>query len=217
MTKKEEEWTVHDIVVICALCCLCYGAGIVLLYIKSLLGLGLIIIPTLFIIPALIEAKKKLKNYLKERRRIKRLLDSEQIIIGGTPQKHHKKKKREPDVFDYPSINDETSKGKLMEELGLFYEKRTKKASFTETDIEEHTKSTTPNRTYSQLNELFDALNHRKRIRIAHDANIGSGHHGGSIKRMVEAEAKRRGVSISTRMKGKDIVIEMERSPKRVV
>jgi len=94
-----------------------------------------------------------------------------------------------------------------MRELGLFYEKKEKKVSFARKIIEP-VKSSTPNRTYSQLNELFEALTYRKRIRIAHHANIGSGHHGGSIRKMVKAEAKRRKINITVRMKGKDLIIE---------
>ena len=211
MTKREVEWSNREIYIMFIWCIFFYALGVLLLYFKVLSGLGLVFVSTLFIIPTLIEARKKIRRYLKNRRIDKLRKTRETFIVGGEPQEHHKKKKQ-PDVFDYPWFDDETSKGKMMEELGLFYKKRTKKVPFTETNIAEHTKSTTPNRTYSQLNALFNALNRRKKIRIAHDANIGSGHHGGSIKRMVEAEAKRRGIDISVRMKGKDIIIERERS-----
>ena len=105
-------------------------------------------------------------------------------------------------------IDDSISKGTVMRELGLFYEKKQKNISFLEKEITEPTKVSNPNRTYSQLNKLFEALTYRKRIRIAHNANIGSGHHGSSIRKMVKTEAKRRGVNITVRMKGKDIIIE---------
>ena len=206
MTRREEEWCNREICTMLILCIFLYALGVVLLYFKVLFGLGLVFVSTLFFIPALGEAKKKLKGYLKERRAKKLRKARETIIVGGTPQKYHKKKRQQGYVI-YPTIDDSVSKGKAMRELGLFYEKKQKKVSFTEKVIE-HTKSSTPNRTYTQLNELFEALKYHKRIRIAHDANIGSGHHGGSIKRMVEAEAKRRGVPISVRMKGEDIIIE---------
>ena len=181
-----------------------------MLYFKVLFGLGLVFVSTLFFIPTLGEANKKIRGYLKERRIEKVRRTRETVIVGGTPQKHHKKKKqREP--VECPVINDSISKGSMMRELGLFYEKKPflkKKSSIKE--IAELTKTSNPNRTYSQLNELFDALNYRKRIRIKHDANIGSGHHGSSIKKMVEAEAKRRGIDISVRMKGKGLIIKKE-------
>ena len=216
MTKKEEEWTVHDIVVISAMCCLCYGTGIVLLYIKSLLGLGLIIIPTLFIIPALIDAKKKLKNYLKERRRIKRLLDSEQIIIGGAPQKHHKKKKWQPAVFDYPIIiDDETSKGKMMQELGLWYEKPAKLVSFEEKKV--NTVTSQKHERTNKLGTIFDTLEAYGKIRFSYQAHVGA-LRGKDIGRFVKIEAKRRGLDVTVKEKGKDVIISMaKRSGKTVV
>ena len=188
-----------------AYCIFFYALGIILLYFKVLFGLGLVFVATLFFIPSLTEANKKIRGYLKERRTEKLRRTRETVIVGGTPQKHHKKKKQQ-EPNKYPVINDFISKGSVMRELGLFYEKKQKKDIVTETI--EYEKSTNPNRTYSQLNELFEALTYRKRIRIAHHANIGSGHHGNSIKKMAKAEAKRRGVNITVRMKGKDLIIE---------
>ena len=213
MTRRKEEWGNRETCFMLACCVLFYIFGILLLYFKVLFGLGLIFVATLFFIPALIEAKKKAIGYFKERRIEKLRKTRETIIVGGTPQKHHKKKRQHEYVI-YPTIDDSISKGKAMRELGLFYEKKQKKVSFVE--IAEPTKSSTPNRTYSQLNELFEALNYHKRIRIKHDANIGSGHHGGSIRKMVEAEAKRRGLSnVSVKQKGKDIIISMSKSTER--
>jgi len=207
--RRNEEWTKHEICFMLAYCVLVYILGVLLLYYSVLFGLGLVFVATLFFIPALSEAKKKLAEYAKTRRIEKLRKTRELIIVGGTPQKHHKKKQRHELAVEYPTIDDFVSKGKLMRELGLSYEKKKQKqkVSFTETTVE-HTKSPIPGRTYRQLNGLFDALDYYKRIRITHDACIGSGHHGGSIKRMVEAEAKRREVSLSVRMKGKDIIIE---------
>ena len=203
MRKKKDNSVIYDLV----WCILIYIGGVLLLVIFQdyLFPLGLFFIATLFIIPTLIEAKKKLTEYAKKRRIEKLRKTRETIIVGGTPQKHHKKKRQQGYVI-YPTIDDSVSKGKVMRELGLFYEKKQKKVPITA--IAKPTKPSTPGRTYRQLNELFDALNYHKRIRITHHANIGPGHHGGSIKRMVEAEAKRRGVSISVRVKGKDIIIE---------
>ena len=214
MNKRNEAWNNRETCFMLAYCILFYILGVLLLYFKVLFGLGLIFVATLFFIPALIEAKKKAIGYFKKRRIEKLRKNRETIIVGGTPQKHHKKKRQHEYVI-YPTIDDSISRGKAMRELGLFYEKKQKKVSFVE--IAEPTKSSTPNRTYSQLNELFEALNYHKRIRIAHHANIGSGHHGGSIRKMVEAEAKRRRVSISVRAKGKDIIIELTRENKRKI
>ena len=205
MSKRNEAWNNRETYFMITYCIFLYALGIVLLYFKVLFGLGVIFVATLFFIPSLTEANKKVRRYLKERRAEKLRRTRETVIVGGTPQKHHKKKKqREP--VKCPAINDFISKGKVMRELGLFYEKKQKKDTVTETT--EPTKTPNPNRTYSQLNELFEALTYRKRIRIAHHANIGSGHHGSSIRKMVEAEAKRRGIDISVRMKGKDVIIE---------
>ena len=198
-------------------CIIFYAVGILLLYFKVLFGFGFVLVSTIFFIPALIEARKKIRIYRKKRRTEKLRRTQETVIVGGIPQEHHKKKKLQPDVFDYPGINGATSKGKMMEELGLWYDKHAKRFSFEEKKEEEPTRSGTIGRGYRQLNELFNALNYRKRIRIAHDANIGSGHHGDSIKRMVETEAKRRGLYITVIEKGKDIIIETKRSNKRVV
>ena len=205
MTRRKEEWNNRETCFILAYCIFFYVLGIILLYFKVLFGLGLIFVATLFFIPSLTEANKKVKGYLKERRAEKFRRTRETVIVGGTPQKHHKKKKKREPV-KCPAINDFISKGSVMRELGLFYEKKQKKGTVTE--ITELTKTSNPNRTYSQLNKLFEALTYRKRIRIAHHANIGSGHHGNSIRKMVEAEAKRRGVNITVRMKGKDLIIE---------
>lgn len=205
MNKRKEEWNNRETCFMLTCCIFLYVLGIILLYFKVLFGLGLILVATLFFIPSLTEANKKVKRYLKERRAEKLRRIRETVIVGGTPQKHHKKKKKR-ELVKCPVINDFVSKGKVMRELGLFYEKKQKKDTVTE--ITELTKTSNPNRTYSQLNELFEALTYRKRIRIAHHANIGSGHHGNSIRKMVEAEAKRRGVNITVRMKGKDIIIE---------
>ena len=205
MNKRKEEWNNRETCFMLAYCIFFYALGIILLYFKVLFGLGLIFVATLFFIPALGEAIKKVRGYLKERRAEKLRRTRETVIVGGTPQKHHKKKRQHEYVI-YPIIDDSISRGKAMRELGLFYEKKQKKDTVTE--ITEPTKTSNPNRTYSQLNELFEALTYRKRIRIAHHANIGSGHHGNSIRKMVEAEAKRRGVNITVRMKGKDLIIE---------
>ena len=208
MTKRNsEEWNNRETCFMLTYCTLCFISGVILfLHFDVLIGLGVILIATIFLTPSLIEAKKKVGNYLKERRAEKLRRTRETFIVGGTPQKHHKKKKqREPTKC--PVIDDFISKGKAMRELGLFYEKKEKKVSFTKiADLQ--IKPSTPSRTYRQLNGLFDALNYRKRIRIAHQANICSGHHGDSIRKMVETEAKRRGVSISVRMKGGDLIIE---------
>ena len=217
MTKRNEEESNSEIYIMVIYCIFLYAVGVALLYFKALFGLGFILVSTLFFVPTLIEARKKIRGYLKKRRIEKLRKNRETVVVGGTPQEHHHKKKRQPDVFDYPGINGATSKGKMMEELGLWYDKPAKRFSFEEKETIEPTKSSTPGRTYRQLNELFDALNYRKRIRIAHDANIGSGHHGNSIRKMVETEAKRRGVYITVIEKGKDIIIEMKRSKKRVV
>ena len=203
--RRNEEWTNHEICFMLAYCVLFCILGVLLIYFRVLFGLGVILVATLFFVPTLKEAKKKLAEYAKTRRIENLRKTRELIIIGGTPQKHHKKNKHEP--VEYPTIDDFVSKGKLMRELGLSYEKKNPKVSFTETTVEP-TKLSVPGRTYRQLNGLFDALNYYKKIRITHDACIGSGHHGGSIKTMVEAEAKRREVSLSVRMKGKDIIIE---------
>ena len=205
MNKRKEEWNNRETCFMLAYCIFFYALGIILLYFKVLFGLGLVFVATLFFIPSLTEANKKIRGYLKERRTEKLRRTRETVIVGGTPQKHHKKKKQQ-EPNKYPVINDFISKGSVMRELGLFYEKKQKKDIVTETI--EYEKSTNPNRTYSQLNELFEALTYRKRIRIAHHANIGSGHHGNSIKKMAKAEAKRRGVNITVRMKGKDLIIE---------
>ena len=206
MTRRKEEWNNREICFILAYCIFIYALGILLLFFKILFGLGLILVATMFFIPALGEAKKKVKGYLKERRAEKFRKIRETVIVGGISQKHHKKKKqREPNK--YPTINDFVSKGSVMRELGLFYEKKQKKVSFAE-KIVPLKSSSVPSRTYSQLNGLFNALNHCKKIRIMHQANIGSGHHGGSIRKMVKAEAKRRGINITVRLKGKDIIIE---------
>ncbi len=187
-------------------CILCFISGVILLfYFDVLIGLGVVLISAIFLIPSLIEAKKKVGNYLKERRAEKLRRIRETFIVGGTPQKHHKKKKQREHV-KCPTIDDFISKGTAMRELGLFYEKKSKKVTIMK--MREQIKPSAPSRTYRQLNGLFDALNYRKRIRIAHQANIGSGHHGDSIRKMVETEAKRRGVSISVRMKGGDLIIE---------
>lgn len=208
MTKrKSEEWNNRETCFMLTYCILCFISGIILLiYFDVLIGLGVILISAIFLIPSLIEAKKKVGSYLKERRAGKLRQIRETFIVGGTPQKHHKKKKqRQP--AKCPVINDFISKGTAMRELGLFYEKKSKKVTFAKI-AELQIKSSAQSRAYRQLNELFDALKYRKRIRIAHQANIGSGHHGDSIRKMVETEAKRRGVSISVRMKGEDIIIE---------
>jgi len=205
--RRNEEWTKHETCFMLAYCVLFYILGVLLLYWGVLLGLGFIIVASLVFIPSLSEAKKKLAEYVKTRRMEKLRKTREVIIVGGTPQKHHKKKQKHELVVEYPTIDDSVSKGKVMRELGLSYEKKKQKVSFTET-TPKHTKSV-PGRTYRQLNDLFDALDYYKRIRITHAARIGSaGHHGSSIKKMVEAEAKRREVSLSVRMKGKDIIIE---------
>ena len=204
--KRKEEWNNRETCFMLAYCVFIYALGVLLLiYFKVLFGLGLILVATMFFIPALIEANKKIRGYLKERRAEKLRQIRETVIVGGTPQKHHKKKKQQ-EPNKYPAINDFVSKGGVMQELGLFYEKKQKKDTITE--ITEPIKTSNPNRTYNQLNELFEALTYRKRIRIAHHANIGSGHHGSSIRKMVEAEAKRRGLNITVRMKGKDLIIE---------
>lgn len=205
MTRRKEEWNNTETSFMLAYCVFLYVLGIILLYFKVLFGLGLIFVATLVFIPGLTETKKKVKRYLKERRAEKLRRIRETVIVGGTPQKHHKKKKKHEPV-KCPAINDFISKGTMMRELGLFYGKKQKKDTITE--IAEPTKTFNPNRTYSQLNELFEALTYRKRIRIAHHANIGSGHHGSSIRKMVETEAKRRGINITVRMKGKDLIIE---------
>ena len=208
MTKrKSQEWSNHEIRFMVSYSIMCFISGVILLlYFDALIGLGVVLISAIFLVPTLIEAKKKVENYLKERKVEKLRRTRETFIVGGTPQKHHKKKKqREP--AKCPVIDDFVSKGKVMQELGLFYEKRGKKV--TDTKIAElPIKPSAQSRAYRQLNELFDALKCRKRIRIAHQANIGSGHHGDSIRKMVETEAKRRGVSISVRMKGGDLIIE---------
>lgn len=205
MIKRKEEGNKRELCIMLTYCISLYILGALFLYIKSLFGLGFIFVATLFSIPELMEVKKKVNGYLKERRAEKLRRTRETIIIGGTPQKYHKKKKQR-ELLKCPAINDFVSKGKAMRELGLFYEKKQKKVPITK--IAEPIKPTIQGRTYSQLNQLFDALTYHKRIRIKHDANIGSGHHGGSIRRMAEAEAKRRGINITVRMKGKDIVIE---------
>ena len=208
MIRRNEEWSNHETCFMLAYCIFFYILGLLLLHFKVLFGLVFIIVTSLFFIPALTEAKKKLRRYAKERRTKKFRRTRETIIVGGTPQKHHKKKKLRKSV-KCPAIDDFVSKGRAMRELGLFYAGGREKVSVVEKEVAKSIKSTTtPNRTYTQLNELFDALTYRKRIRIAHHANIGSGHHGGSIKKMVEAEAKRRGVNITVRMKGKDLIIE---------
>ena len=206
MNKRKEEWNNRETCFMLAYCIFIYALGIILLYFKILFGLALILVATMFFIPALIESNKKIRGYLKKRKAEKLRRTRETIIVGGTPQKHHKKKKKHESV-KCPVINDFISKGEVMQELGLFYEKKQKKASIAEKIIEP-IKPSNPNRTYSQLNELFEALTYRKRIRIAHHANIGSGHHGNSIRKMVEAEAKRREVNITVRTKGKDLIIE---------
>lgn len=207
MTKrKSEEWNNREIWFMLTYCILCFISGVILLfYFDVLIGLGVVLISAIFLIPSLIEAKKKVGNYLKERRAEKLRRIRETFIVGGTPQKHHKKKKQREHV-KCPTIDDFISKGTAMRELGLFYEKKSKKVTIMK--MREQIKPSAPSRTYRQLNGLFDALNYRKRIRIAHQANIGSGHHGDSIRKMVETEAKRRGVSISVRMKGGDLIIE---------
>ena len=214
MAKKEEEWTVHDIVIISVIGCLSYGAGIVLLYFKSLLGIGLIFVPTLFIIPALIEARAKIKRYLKEKRRIKRLLNSNPVIVGGVAQGHHKRKKQQPETFDCPVINDEASKGKLMRELGLWYEKPAKSSSFEEKKVDVVTPQ--KHERMNKLNAIFDYLETFGRIRFSYQAHVGN-LRGADIGKSVKTEAKRRGLDVTVKDKGKDVIITMKRSEKRVV
>ena len=208
MTKRNEEWSNRETCFMLAYCIFFYIVGSLLLYLKVLFGLGLIIVSTLFFIPSLIDAKKKTKRYLKERRIEKLRRTRGTIIVGGTPQKYHKKKKQH-EAVKCPAIDDSMSKGRAMQELELFYKKNSssQKERFTK-ETTEQTKASNPNRTYRQLNKLFESLAYHKKIRIAYHANIGSGHHGGSIRKMVEAEAKRRGVNITVSMKGKDIIIE---------
>ena len=205
MTRNKEEWGNREISFMLTYCIFFYILGSLLLYFKVLFGFGLIIVSTLFFIPSLIEAKKKVRRYLKERRIEKLRRTRETVVVGGTPQKYHKKKKQH-EVVKCPVIDDFISKGSVMRELGLFYEKK-QKNTFAEKVIEP-VKASNPNRTYRQLNKLFESLAYHKKIRIAHHANIGSGHHGGSIRKMVKAEAKRRGINITVSMKGKDIIIE---------
>jgi len=220
MTKRDEEWSNSEICIMFAYCVFFYIVGVFLLYFKVLYGLGFVFVSTLLFVPTLIEARKKIRRYWKKVRMEKLRKNQETVIIGGIPQDHHHKKKKKSDIFDYyvPIIDDNTSKGKMMKELGLWYEKSKKTISFEEKEPVNTTKSPIPGRTYRQLSKLFDALNHYKRIRIAHQANIGAGHHGDSIKKMLKAEAKRRGLDITVTEKGKDVIISMpKRSEKRVV
>ena len=212
MIRRNEECSNFETCFMLAYCIFLFALGILLLYFKVLFGLGLVFVSALFFVPTLGEAKKKLAEHTKKRRIAKLRRTREVVIVGGTPQKHHKKKKQLESVT-YPITDDFVSKGRAMRELGLFYEKKQRNVSFVE-KVVEPTKSSVSGRTYRQLNELFNALGCRKRTRIAHDANIGAGHHGGSIKRMAEAEAKRRGVSISVRAKGKDMIITTQNKAK---
>ena len=129
MTRRNEKWGMCEICFLLTYCIFLYALGVLLLCFKVLLGFGLVFVSTLFFIPTLIEAKKKLAEYTKKRRIEKLRRNREAVIVGGTPQKHHKKKKqREP--IQHLVIDDQVSKGKAMRELGLFYEKKTKNVSF---------------------------------------------------------------------------------------
>lgn len=211
MVKKEEGWTNRDTCTFMVMCVLFYAAGLYcLLYLKSLFGIGFILVSSLISIPTAIELYRKSIEYAENRRREKLRNNRKTIVVGGVVQGERvHKHKRQTDISDYPLINDETSKGELMRELGLWYEKARGSISFEERKSVEPTRSPTPTlgRTYRQLNELFDALNYHKRIRIAHNANLSSNHHGSSIKKMLEVEAKRRGVEVLLKQKGNDLII----------
>lgn len=90
MTKRKEEENNTELCIMLAYCIFFYVLGTLLLYFKVLFGLGLILVATLFFIPSLTEANKKIKRYLKEQRGEKLRRTRETVIIGGIPQKHHK-------------------------------------------------------------------------------------------------------------------------------
>lgn len=215
MTKRNEEWGTREICIVLAYCTFFYAVGVLLLYFKELLGFGFIFIPTLFFIPALIEARKKIRGYLKKRRIENLKKSQETVVIGGIPQKHHKKKKQ-PDVFDYPTINDETSKGKLMEELGLWYDKPAKRSSFEEK--EEDAVTPQKHERTNKLDAIFDYLEMFGKIRFSYQSHVGN-LRGADISKSVLREAKRRGLSnVTVKQKGKDVIISMaKRSGKRVI
>ena len=64
MTKRNEERNNSTVCIMLAYCIFLYALGIVLLYFKMLLGLGLIFISTLFFVPTLGEARKKRRSNL---------------------------------------------------------------------------------------------------------------------------------------------------------
>lgn len=199
------------------ICCIfLYGVGVLLLYFKVLLGLGFVFIPTLFFIPTLIEARKKIRIYLKKRRTEKLRKNRETVVIGGIAQEHHHKKKKQPDVFGYPIIDDETSKGKLMQELGLWYDKPAKRSSFGEK--EERVATLQKHERTNKLDAVFDYLKMFGKIRFSYQSHVGN-LRGADISKSVLREAKRRGLSnVTVKQKGKDAIISMrERSGKEVV
>lgn len=202
--KDKDEWSVGGVVILLAWCIVFYVLGFIILFLFQfwLFSIAFFLVPTIIIIPVLIEAKKKIGKYVKRVKKNRKKTVT--VVVGGIPSGHKRKHKQE--ITSFPVINDEVTKGKLMQELGLWYEKSKKTFSFEEKNTEP--KSSIPGRTYRQLNELFEVLKYRKRIRIARHANIGSDHHGSTIRKMLETEAKRRGVCLSIKMKGKDMIIE---------
>lgn len=216
MTKRNEEWSTREICFVFTYCIPFYALGVLLLYFKVLFGFSFILVSTLFFIPALIEARKKIRRYLKKRRTDKLRKNQKTVIVGGTPQEHHKKKKREPDVFDYyvPVIDDVTSKGKMMEELGLWYEKPVKRFSFEEKEEEVVTPQNRERA--NKLDAIFEYLEAFGKVRFSYQSHVGD-LRGKSIGRFVKTEAKRRGLDVTVKDKGKDVIITMERSPKRIV
>ena len=90
MTRRNEEWSNSETCFMLIGCALLYILGLLLFYFKVLFGFGFVIAASLFFIPALTEAKKKVRRYLKERRTEKLRRTRETVIVGGTPQKHHK-------------------------------------------------------------------------------------------------------------------------------
>lgn len=181
---------------------------------------GLIFAVILFLPKTIFELRRHIRAYLNER--IKAKLMHNTVIIGGVRgDKHRHKRIQEPrtqKVLGQYQRQILSSKGDIMRELGIPYEKPIKKvnAEAIKPDIKDEKSYaiwTEHQRIHPKALELIRMTEEKGRVIIKEGGGV-SGHHGNTLGALIESAIKRLDTNVELARKGNDLILTLNRGVK---
>lgn len=172
------------------------------------LATAFFIFSTCFFLPPVISLCMRFLAYLRARKLSRVKIDT--IVIGGISSG---KKKRRPSTSApeerYHSTGDVVTKGSVMRELGLSYNRVVSPGNPGISEASESVASSGPLVGDSNiLKDFYDELRDKGHIQISHQAHYKR-LRGADIGKRLEHAARRDGLDVSVRNKGKDIVVSL--------